>query len=49
MPWIRSLKVGLVWISFSENDLHEMSCQRFGFTKNHSRNRTMKALDLANG
>lgn len=44
MPWIRTFKLGLVWVAFTENDWHEISCQRIGWSQRHAENRCLKAL-----
>jgi len=45
MPWIRSFRHLGLWVAFTENDYHEMSCQSFGFTQAGAESRVLRKLD----
>lgn len=44
MPWVRSLRIrSWLWIAWVENDYHDLSDQRLGWSVEHARNRTLNA------
>lgn len=45
MPWIRSFRHLGVWVSFTENDWHVISCVAFGFTKDRAEARTFRKIE----
>jgi hypothetical protein len=44
MPWIRSFKHFGIWVSFTENDFHEISCVAFGLTQTEAEARTYNKI-----
>jgi hypothetical protein len=47
MPWIRTLRLARwLYVAWVENDLHEMTEQRLGWSAEHATNRIVKRWDL---
>ena len=44
MPRIETIKVGLIWVAWNENDYGVKTYSRIGFTENQARSRVAQAL-----